>query len=276
MSYSINTTHLPRLRNFAQASQWEQGVTPIRGSTLKPLGKRTAKHMQILRHNAGADDESIACRLYNTDCVTYYKDGRIQLYHAGYTTQSTAKFIARICPYGRVVLKDGHMLFQHGWCGVHGRGGVYAIPREGLMIGAGTTIENPLPFKVHTIDRVAIKRVRAKHKEFKEYAINMCKLSGGVLGAGGRLGGNGRIPLCSPDTDEGMQEWAHMAGEFMRDAATHRYDYPNRKYTYTTTPQALARAIENVMLKMYRDEVFVEETLPLGEYRKDAYKKYFR
>jgi hypothetical protein len=30
------------------------------------------------------------------------------------------------------------------------------------------------------------------------------------------------------------------------------------------------------MLKMYRDVVFVEETLPLGEYRKDTYKKYFR
>ena len=269
MSYAINTTHLPCLRNFTQASQWEQGVTPIRGSTLKPLGKRTAKHMQILRHNAGADYESIACRLYNTDCVTYYKDGRIQLYHAGYTTQSTAKFINQICPYGRVFLKDGHMMF-HG-------GGLYAIPREGLMIGAGTTIENPLPFKVHKIDRVAIKRVRAKHKEFKEYAINMCKLSGGVRE---KLVGLGWVdvglPLCSPDTDEGMQTWANAAWALMQDASISRYDYPNRKYTYTTTPQALARVIENVMLKMYRDEVFVEETLPLGEYRKDAYKKYFR
>lgn len=267
MSFSISTTHLPCLRNFTQASQWEQAVTPIRGSTLKPLGKRTAKHMQILRHNAGADYESIACRLYNTDCVTYYKDGRIQLYHAGYTTQSTAKFIDRICPYGRVFLKDGYMMFQHG-------GGLYAIPREGLMIGAGTTIENPLPFKVHTIDRVAAKRVRAKHKEFKEYAINMCKLSGGI--AGDKTGQDHNLPLCSPDTDEGMQTWANAAPGLMRYAATPRYDYPNRKYTYTTTPQALARAIENVMLKMYRDEVFVEETLPLGEYRKDAYKKYFR
>jgi hypothetical protein len=168
-----------------------------------------------------------------------------------------------------VFLKDGHMMFQHG-------GGMYAIPREGLMIGAGTTIENPRPFKVHTIDRVAIKRVRAEHKQFKEYAVNMCKLSGGVFDTASRRGGNGRLPLSNPCTYEGMQEWAHMVREFMCDAATHRYDYVNRKYTYTTAPQALARTIENAMLKMYRDEVFIEETLPLGEYRKDTYKKYFR
>ena len=269
MAYAISTTHLPCLHNFTQASQWEQLVIPIRGKTIKPLGNRTAQHMQILRHNEGRDAEVVACRLYNTDCVNYYKDGRVQLYHAGYTTQSTANFINKICPYGRVFVKDGHMMFQHG-------GGMYAIPREGLMIGQGTTIENPRPFKVHTIDRVAIKRVRAKHKQFKEYAVNMCKLSGGVLDMSGRLGGNGRLPLCSPDTDEGMQEWADMAGEFMRDAATHRYDYINRKYTYTITPQALARCMDNVMLKLHRDEVFVETTLPLGEYKKDAYKKYFK
>ena len=269
MAFAINTEHLPCLRNFTQASEWEQRVIPIRGKTIKPLGKRTAQHMRILRHNEGGDAEVVACRLYNTDCVTYYKDGRIQLYHAGYTTQSTASFINKICPYGRVFLKDGHMMFQHG-------GGMYAIPREGLMIGQGTTLLNPLPFKVHTIDRVAVKRVRAKHKQFKEYVINMCKLSGGVFDTASRLGGNGRLPLGNPDTDEGMQEWAHMAGEFMRDAATQAYDYINRTWTHTTKPQAVARCIDNVMLKMYRDEVFVETTLPLGEYRKDAYKKYFR
>jgi hypothetical protein len=213
--------------------------------------------------------------------VTYFKDGGIFLNHAGWVTQSTAKFMNKICPFGHIFLKDGHMMFQHG-------GGLYAIPNSGLMLGQGTTLLNPttllntttllnpLPFKVHTIDRVAVKRVRAQHKQFKEYVINMCKLSGGEISTSGRLGGNGKLPLCRPDTDEGMQEWADMASEFMQDAATHRYDYPNRRYIRIAKPQAVARCIDNVMLKMYRDEVFVETTLPLGEYRKDAYKKYFR
>ena len=281
MAFAINTEHLPCLRSYDIASSWEQRVVPIRGSTLKPLGKRASKHMQIIRRSLSGGEEAIACRLYNTDCVTYFKDGGIFLNHAGWVTQSTAKFMNKICPFGHIFLKDGHMMFQHG-------GGLYAIPNSGLMLGQGTTLLNPttllntttllnpLPFKVHTIDRVAVKRVRAQHKQFKEYVINMCKLSGGEISTSGRLGGNGKLPLCRPDTDEGMQEWADMASEFMQDAATHRYDYPNRRYIRIAKPQAVARCIDNVMLKMYRDEVFVETTLPLGEYRKDAYKKYFR
>ena len=60
MGYSVNTNHLPYFRNFEQASQREKSTTPIRGKTIKPLGKRRAQHMQILRLNEGTELEAIA------------------------------------------------------------------------------------------------------------------------------------------------------------------------------------------------------------------------
>ena len=115
MGYAISTNHLPYFRNYEQASQRERSTTPIRGKTLKPLGSnRRAQHMQILRLNEGTELEAIACRLYNTDCVTFFKDGRIRLHHGGYITQSTAKFIDRVVYGGRVTQKGGCLLFSHG------------------------------------------------------------------------------------------------------------------------------------------------------------------
>lgn len=268
MGFSINANHLPYFRDYEQASQRERSTVPIRGKTLKPLGKRSAQHMQILRLNEGTDQEAVACRLYGTDCVTYYKDGRIRLLHGNYITQSTAKFIDRVL--WRVVQKGGYLLFSHG-------GGTYRIPATGLWIGKDGQLENVEPFKVHTVNRQGKKQVRARYAPFIQYITDMIKLMDmHMTREEYYAAGVSPIKLHLPENDE-LETWAALLPAWRAGATSITWDGSQQgRYEYRVQLPSLKRNLEHAMALKHRDEMFNEITLPLGEYKKDTYKRYFQ
>ena len=268
MGFSIITNHLPCLRDYNAADGWERGTKPIRGRAIKPLGDRRKQHMSIERRNEGTDKEAVACVLYNTDCVTYYKDGRIHLNHGNYITQSTAQFIDRVFPYGAVSVRGEYMMLRHG-------GGTYQIPAEGLWVGPGTTIQNIQPFQVRTIKRAAAKVVRGKYAAFKQYTTAMCKLLDGMV-EGVRL--FGRVPDAQlPDLSVGedLEVW-YPAAKALMVASSDTHYVGNSTWIRKTTPERIARKLDSMILREHRDEVFEVTTLPDGEYKKDSNAKYFR
>jgi hypothetical protein len=84
---------IPALRTYAQALEHHESIKPIRGKEwLRPIinspNGRRRKHMQILKQRDG----SVACRLYDTDVLTYYPNGEIHFTNGGYATNSTHQF----------------------------------------------------------------------------------------------------------------------------------------------------------------------------------------
>ena len=103
-----NITDLPTLFSYAEALKHYESITPIRGSkNLRPIctthNGRRKKHMQIVKTTypkalgmaatpQGAID-AVACRLYDTDVITFVSNGDIIIDNGGYATNSTHSFI---------------------------------------------------------------------------------------------------------------------------------------------------------------------------------------
>ena len=103
-----NITDLPTLFSYAEALEHYESITPIRGSkNLRPIctthNGRRKKHMQIIKTTypkalgmaatpQGAID-AVACRLYDTDVITFVSNGDIIIDNGGYATNSTHSFI---------------------------------------------------------------------------------------------------------------------------------------------------------------------------------------
>ena len=87
---------IPALSTYEQALEHHDSIKPIRGTNIRPIIKtpngRRRKHLQILKQSDG----SIACRLYNTNVLTYYPGGEIHFTNGGYATPSTHQFATEL------------------------------------------------------------------------------------------------------------------------------------------------------------------------------------
>ena len=114
-----NITDLPTLFSYAEALEHYESITPIRGSkNLRPIctthNGRRKKHMQIVKTTypkalgmaatpQGAID-AVACRLYDTDVITFVSNGDIIIDNGGYATNSTHSFIVGMFDRGLYTL----------------------------------------------------------------------------------------------------------------------------------------------------------------------------
>jgi hypothetical protein len=95
-------TDLPHLRSYEQALKHYESIKPIRGSdNVRPIcatpNGRRKKHMQIIKGDGlRVDKDAIACRLYDTDVLTFYKDGVVEYFSGGWISNSTHLFASKI------------------------------------------------------------------------------------------------------------------------------------------------------------------------------------
>lgn len=91
----IDTTGVPAINNYGEAKRIFERIPPWRGcgEHERPIAKRRDKHKMIVRLN----NDDIACRLYNTDVVTYHKDDTISIRR--YDTASTVEFANAVLPW---------------------------------------------------------------------------------------------------------------------------------------------------------------------------------
>ncbi len=263
MGFGINTDGIPRLYGYGAASAHEQAVVPIMGGTVKPIGKRRNKHMSIRREGAGTANEAILCRLYNTDCVTYYKDGRVLLQHGGFTGPTTAAFIGAIVPTGYVHSRDSNFMYTTN-------GAQYLIPHGGLWMRDGVVLDPEL-FEVHTLKRDVVGPLRNKYKALKDLATALCKLSNGVVPT---LEVVGSLRAELPDEYDPTD--AELAVKLMHFASVQHYTYMNNQRHRYTSAGMISRTLDHLIFTKYRDELFSTKVLPPGEYKRDAYAKYFK
>ena len=110
MAYgSLNTSDARRIVTYADAVEHEAGVVPIRGSTLKPYGKRTRKILTIHR-----EGEDVVVKLYSTNIVRYKPDDTIIVDFGGWDSQTTVKFVEAILALSISRREGGLWLLQKG------------------------------------------------------------------------------------------------------------------------------------------------------------------
>jgi hypothetical protein len=96
MAFSIATHDLATIRSYAQAKTYLVNTKPVRTTGNVPLrdDRRGHREFYIRTMPTGA----IACRLYHTDVVTYYPDGRVHI-DTSYASQSTNAFANQFTPH---------------------------------------------------------------------------------------------------------------------------------------------------------------------------------
>jgi hypothetical protein len=90
-----------KVQSFIDAEHRYNTITPIRGTTIRPLGDRRGKHIHIVKE----DDDTYECYYYNTAVATFHRDGWIVYRTDGYNTISTANIITAFAPYGYYACK---------------------------------------------------------------------------------------------------------------------------------------------------------------------------
>ena len=167
-------TDMPQLRSYEQALKHYESIKPIRGSNnLRPIcattNGRRKKHMQIIKR-----DDAVACRLYDTDVLTFYKDGVVEYYSGGYISNSTHAFASSIFNHVHFCTKQSVTEVTIGYRKTYhvDPNQTFKMKREGDIWVA---IDPPKNFEYY-LKRKEYNAHRKPLKEFEAHCIRMAKL----------------------------------------------------------------------------------------------------
>ena len=177
---SITTYDMPVLNTYEKALAHYESIKPIRGKDwLRPiintLNGRRRQHMQIIKHR----DETIACRLYDTDVLTYFPDGEIHFTSGGYPTTSTHQFASAILS-GYLTCNgfkgDTQVAVASGYTVVRGTDVLrMRVEPNGVPQGALTLIDPPTLYAYY-LKRPEMNRRRKEIKPFIKYVSALAKI----------------------------------------------------------------------------------------------------
>lgn len=288
---------LPILYNWMDATLAERDIKPIRGRSpeCKPLGKRRNTHVTIRK----VDNEAIACRLYNTDVVTYHKDGRIDILLDGWASQTTIAFIEE------VLNVRGCIQHNHAWIGATREGstqvGMYALHTHGVNTfrrnqHGDLEFANPMQIKTHRINRAGANNVRKQYKAFKDYVVRTMRLRddgfsghefGDVFGwvrdglpnypvqlvvqSGRSNKASDVLAFLDLAKSEQAQDQYKASLWLARSASK----YGMRQDRWRPAVQDMLKQLDDYILLAHRDECFVETYADGGEVVRDSYAKFF-
>jgi hypothetical protein len=163
-----------RLYDYKAALEWYDHTPPIRGkgvnAGLRPLGHRNKMHFQIHK----LSDDSIACRCWKTDVVTFHPDGVVSIKSDAWVSQTTAHFIRDVLGLGASV-SDNDIVIPIG-------DGRYRL-KDGLKIKRGDSgkwmVTVSAPHEVYHIDRKKMNALRKQVEPFRSFIVGMVKLREG-------------------------------------------------------------------------------------------------
>lgn len=160
-----------RIGSFSDAEDKYNNVTPIRGKDIRPLGDRRKQQNEIIKIN----DDTYACRLYNTDVATYHRDGRVVLYKGGWDTQTTNAFLCQVLPYGWLYHRENnksHLRYS-------GTDTWFVMGNMQLTIDTNTNkVSGHLIPTKNLVNREASKIKRARFKPFLTWANSYMNVLG--------------------------------------------------------------------------------------------------
>ena len=169
--FAIDNRQIPRIGSFDEAKARWEAVTPIRGSTLRPIGVRNKKHMQIVKH----DEDTYSCRLYTTDLVTYKGNGDMIINFGGWNTISSRAFVEKVIP--RRYSIDNYKSRLH-IVDLQNSKAYYIPDNYPVTIRASGHVIGAIPPIKRVVDREATAKVRRVYKPFLAWAKQFIALMG--------------------------------------------------------------------------------------------------
>ena len=98
MAFCLDTRDLPVIGTYEKAAVVEARIKPIRGRSdnCKPLSKNRSKQHLTIRK----DNDNIIIKLHQTDVLTYYPDGLIEVRMGGWDSLSTRMLVGDVLGVG--------------------------------------------------------------------------------------------------------------------------------------------------------------------------------
>jgi hypothetical protein len=299
-----NSAGLVQMHSFAEAKNKFDSTVPIRGrrEECRPLGRNRSrsdyeikKHWRVVKDDCvGKYMESYTARLWNTDYVEWFSDGRLFVKTGGYSSPSINAVInySVADSYGDLYSFNGKPYFRTK------DGKSYVMTSAGLMLEPTEEIHN-LPYQARVMhplnpvqefkyraNRKEMNKIRKHYKKFIDYGIAMFNIDSTIpepreQGAWYHYnftyskwqndvikGNRGRVFNMIDDfinTDN--LELAYKAAVEIG----HGFGYGTRKCTMSEWVNGMTE-----MLKYrFKDSVFHKESMPIGEAFYDRNAKYF-
>lgn len=172
------------MRNYYQdMKNLYDWIKPIRGrdEDVRPIGQRRRTWERI-----EMDGDVVACRLYNTQCVRYYPDGRIGVRTSGWSTPLTADFIHAHSPW-RCFKRNNKL-----WVMVASETDKYLhypVPDKGELqfrVAEVDGLRHWVPVGDVVIEKLVVNREKAKearapYRPFLQWAKTFLKMSDGWI-----------------------------------------------------------------------------------------------
>ena len=284
-------TGIPRLQNYQHALDRFNSTKPIRGRTditkpQVPLGHRNKVDSFWMRHCQMTQD--IECYLYRTPVVTFKANGEVLIKSDGWESISTANFIGE-------VLAMGAYIYDRSLCiGLYNEDGMlhYRVPSEGTLTlkkeGRWQYVSGAPNNVIHKVNRKAANAVRKQYQDFKRYALSIIKLREGMFDFaemkamfGDMCPANFRYTWNYAEAVKSINSTKAWMSDTSEDKHNQFYkallsfvrSYGNFA---STSPEAFEAGFNEFTIGVHRDEVLIEEVLPMGVIKKDNYGRFYR
>ena len=263
MSFSLDTSNVKYLQDYAAALRHHDSIKPIRNTNTRPIAERRKQHFNIRTEGVGGHLAKVIVRLYSTDIITYTPDNRVTLNVGGYNSISTRAAIAAVAG----VTMDGNSPL---W--VQDYDHKYYLYKANMQLevqGYRTLkIIDPIQPVIHTINKKAMNAVRKDYAPFIQYLKGFIKLIGedgftdemlkDVAVAGPRY-----ISVSAKGTHEQMHGVARVIVKEARNGT--RYGNP-----LVRLKDALA-CFDKHIIRAHKDTVLTRSTVTDGRMVKDRY-----
>ena len=286
-----NMNGLPRIPHYEEAAFVYKNIKPIRGTEIRPLGSRSAKHYAIEKRG-----ESYVCTLYGHPVIKYHKEvgdtGNTEyvteISLRGYNTQTTRGFITQVLgtpcyqfrentfiDIDRRVIKKSERRYVVR--------GSYYLPADYTMRVRDGEVLNPVPVTKKVIDREVTKNLREKYKESMADAGVMLDLGLAQFVRGFGMPNGGYDPslkiseyrreFLADLTREEMAEYLWIVGSALLDGSWRRnnttWNVRTQNVEITPLPQPASRPFIVAALydvaKWDNVDIYKEVELPAGQ-----------
>ena len=283
---------ITRIYDYAQAVKWFNDTPPIRGkgrnAGIKPLGHRNRLHFQIHK----ADDDSILCRLYDTDVVVFKPNGDIVVNPLNYVTMTTANFIGDVLGIRAFIHDRSLQISVHGQQYRINKSITLRRNEQGLL-----HVTEADKCYVLNINRKAKKDALVKVRPFEEYVRTQMKIR-----ERGSFEMEEKVAMLEElnfDSENGSSLWSLEMRLWNRDAsevaAKHKrvvelassddignwylairwlaFSMHTWSSTINTSAEYLIESLHNSVMAI-TPEVFKVTEVPAGMVKKNAYRKF--
>lgn len=304
-----NTAGIPSLGHYDEVQEHYKSVAPIRGRTheVRPLGRnRRHDHVTINQHDRLilSDDEPLgklvrtySYRMYQTDCVEWFPDGKINVKHGNWTSPTTMQFLTfSLAQFGHIDSIRGK------WYFVNKQGRNFLMGKGITLVkeGDGYVAETVVVEKRYKANRKALNALRKKYRSFIEYGKTALSLDPNVTRLEVAEAGHGlsfkNVQLTPSYNWHGKQDAdienrtklfqaldkVNESGdltlmyELMTYVACNAGAYNYRDQGVVCSPQQFTKFFDDVLKYQYANDVFTAIDVAQDEMFHDENKKYFK